>query len=364
MNTPVSVKRFARWDKAHESPLAPEMHRVGTFAEAETFVIDVEASNRCHARCTFCPRDRTPHQGFMTGKTFEQVLVRAIEFRSAITAMHAGKLDFSFCGLGESMLNPALPSFMHRATEEGFRPCLCANGDLLDQARAEALLDAGLADIFLNIGELGDAYDRVYGLSFERTVRNIEEFMHVAKGRCNVWIVLVDHRMDENHLARVKAFWSERGVKRFFPSPMLNRARAIEHEAMNFHDHPMEAAARSLFGQRPPGCYAPVQCLVIGYDGNFYLCNSDWRKEEAAGSVFDISILESIRIRVRTAQNREHSICHSCNHDPLNQVSRLLAQHADSTLIRNSIDVLAQREVSAAAFLHRAVEHGHLPPEP
>jgi MoaA/NifB/PqqE/SkfB family radical SAM enzyme len=300
----------------------------------------------------------------MTGKTFEQVLVRAVEFRSVIENMNAGKLDFSFCGLGEAMLNPQLPIFMRRATEEGFSPCLCSNGDLLDVELSKTLLDAGLTDIFLNIGELGEEYDRVYGLSFERTVQNVEQFMELAQGRCNVWIVLVDYLMDSRHLDRVKAFWSERGVQRFYPSPMLNRAGAIEHEALNFDDHPLEATARKLFGQHVPGCYAPVQCQVIGYDGNFYLCNSDWRKEESAGSVFEISVLESIRIRCKRAKDRENSICRRCNHDPLNQVSRLLVQNADSTLIQNSVDILSQREESAAAFILRAVEGGYLPEEP
>jgi MoaA/NifB/PqqE/SkfB family radical SAM enzyme len=355
------TKRFARRQAALTSPLREEMHRVGAFAEVETFVLDVEATNRCHARCSFCPRDLTPHQGFMTSRTFEQVLVRAAEFRSFVETTKAGKLDFSFCGLGEGMLNPQLPDFIRRATEEGFSPCLCSNGDLLDRERASALLDAGLKEIFLNIGELGEDYDRVYGLSFKRTVGNIERFMELSEGRCNVWIVLVDHRMDRLHMERVKAFWQERGVRRFYPSPMLNRAGAIGHEILNFHDHPMEATARTLFGGDVPGCYAPVQCLVIGYDGVFYLCNSDWRKEEPAGTVFEISVLESIRIKLERARDREHSICRRCNHDPLNQVSRLLAEGADGALIASSVEVLSQRETSADAFIQKAVAGGYLP---
>lgn len=361
MNSPAAVKRFKRLWRAHASPLAREMHRVGPFTEAETFCIDVEATNRCQAQCTFCPRDRTPHQGCMGRATFEQVLVRAAEFRTIVERMNLGRLDFSFCGLGEAILNPELPLFMRRATEEGFRPCLCSNGDLLDAERSNELLDAGLTDIFLNIGELGADYDRVYGLSFERTVHNVERFMALAEGRCNVWIVLVDHRMDAGHIQRVKAFWTERGVRRFYPSPMLNRAGAIDHDVLRFLDHPQETTARERFGHAVPACYAPVQCLVIGYDGNFYLCNSDWRKEESAGSVFEISILESIRIRLDRARDRENSICRRCNHDPLNQVSRLLAEGADAALIADSIDVLSQRDAAAGALIDRAVEAGYLP---
>lgn len=362
MSDAIPTKRFQRRRAALTSPLRDEMHRVGAFSEVETFVLDVEATNRCHARCTFCPRALTPHQGFMTLTTFKQVLVRSVEFRAAIEDMRAGKLDFSFCGLGEGMLNPQLPEFMRMATAEGFRPCLCSNGDLLDEERSRALLDAGLHDIFLNIAALGADYDRVYGLSFERTVRNIERFMALAGERCTVWIVLVDYLMDPLQMERVKAFWRERGVRRFYPSPMLNRAGAIVHDALNFEHHPMEALARQRFGGTVPACYAPIQCLSIGYDGIFYLCNSDWRKEEPAGSVFDISVLESIRIKLARAKDREHSICRRCNHDPLNQVTRLLAADADTALIGNCVDVLSQRGLSADEFLRRAVASGHLPP--
>lgn len=360
MNNNIPTKRFQRRKAALASPLREEMHRVGTFWEAETFVLDIEATNRCQARCTFCPRDETPHQGFMTLKTFEQVLVRAVEFRAVIERMEAGKLDFSFCGLGEAKLNPLLPEFMRLATAQGFNPCLCANGGLLDEERAQALLDAGLKDIFLNIAELGANYDLVYGLSFERTVHNVERFMALAAGRCNVWIVLVDHSNDPVNLEHVRAFWHDRGVRRFYPSPMLNRAGAIDRDDLNFNHHPMESIARHRFGAMVPACYAPIQCLSIGYDGIFYLCNSDWRKEEPAGSVFDISVMQSIRIKLARAKDREHSICRRCNHDPLNQISRMLAEGADAALVANCVDVLSRRDRSADAFLRMATAGGYL----
>ena len=34
--------------------------------------IDIEITNRCNAKCHFCPRDATPHQGLMTTEVFDQ----------------------------------------------------------------------------------------------------------------------------------------------------------------------------------------------------------------------------------------------------------------------------------------------------
>ena len=44
--------------------------------------VDIELTNRCNAKCYFCPRDQTPHQGLMTPEVFDQALARAIEFRT------------------------------------------------------------------------------------------------------------------------------------------------------------------------------------------------------------------------------------------------------------------------------------------
>ncbi len=69
---------------------------------AEPFVtIDIELTNRCNAKCYFCPRDQTPHQGLMSAEVFDQALVRAIEFREACKELH-GRDDvrISLCGLG------------------------------------------------------------------------------------------------------------------------------------------------------------------------------------------------------------------------------------------------------------------------
>ena len=63
-------------------------------------LIDVELTNRCNALCSFCPRDVTPEQGFMSFETFSKVIERANE------------LDIvpriTLTGQGESTLHPQL----------------------------------------------------------------------------------------------------------------------------------------------------------------------------------------------------------------------------------------------------------------
>jgi hypothetical protein len=64
-------------------------------------------------------------------------------------------------------------------------------------------------------------------------------------------------------------------------------------------------------------CAAPFVFIFIGYDGNYYLCCSDWKKEVPLGSVSDFPINAIVGEKLDRVATRE-PICKSCNWDPLN----------------------------------------------
>ena len=41
--------------------------------------VDIELTNRCNAKCHFCPRDQTPHEGLMSPEVFDQSLVQELD---------------------------------------------------------------------------------------------------------------------------------------------------------------------------------------------------------------------------------------------------------------------------------------------
>ncbi len=43
--------------------------------------IDIEITNRCNARCRFCPRDLTPHEGLVSPDVLDESLRQAIAYR-------------------------------------------------------------------------------------------------------------------------------------------------------------------------------------------------------------------------------------------------------------------------------------------
>jgi hypothetical protein len=60
--------------------------------------------------------------------------------------------------------------------------------------------------------------------------------------------------------------------------------------------------------------------MFVGYDGQYYLCCSDWKKETPMGSVFDESFHSVTGAKLGFVLTRE-PVCKSCNLDPLNQLA-------------------------------------------
>jgi MoaA/NifB/PqqE/SkfB family radical SAM enzyme len=149
------------------------------------FNIDIELTNRCNARCVFCPRDAMPEQGFMRHDVFEQSLARALEIQALAQRLPTPLEGIVvFCGTGEPLLHRKTAEYVRRVRDAGLACEVSTNGSLLSRERALELLEAGLHWINVNISDLGADYDRVYDLPFTRTRENVEQFIALARGRC------------------------------------------------------------------------------------------------------------------------------------------------------------------------------------
>jgi MoaA/NifB/PqqE/SkfB family radical SAM enzyme len=260
------------------------------------------------------------------------------------------------CGLGEPLLNKHAPKFVKMVRDADFAVAISSNGSLLDERRGSALLDAGLQTILINAGDEGDEYEDVYRLPFEKTCANIERFTEMAEGRCEVNIVLVDHRRDAAHIEKMKDFWRERGITRFYSYEIMNRGGALFVDHMQFESLPQLEVARARLAAlgAAPICGAPFGYLFIGYDGQYYLCCSDWKKETPMGSVFDRSFLSVTKQKLEHVLSRE-PVCKTCNLDPLNRLTdelRALDEgHADAA----AVDTLVQSIAKDNEFVHDLV---------
>jgi MoaA/NifB/PqqE/SkfB family radical SAM enzyme len=305
--------------------------------------IDIEITNRCNATCHFCPRDATPHQGIMDVDTFDKALARAVEYRAVVKEVSGLEIRVSLCGLGEPLINRNTVSFVEKVKAAGFRCAMSSNGALLTEDKAHALLDAGLDEIYINISDIDEEYERIYNLPFDTTCENITRFAALAQGRCSPVIILVDHRNDREHIKAMEAYWRERGLKNFHDYSVINRGGALFVEHMQFEGYTEMVRAREQLteGGAQPLCGAPWGFLFIGYDGNYYLCCSDWRKQASLGSVFDFSFLQVTRQKLEMVVSRE-PVCKTCNHDPINMLTEELRALNRGEVTAEEVDKLRQ----------------------
>jgi MoaA/NifB/PqqE/SkfB family radical SAM enzyme len=312
--------------------------------------IDIEPTNRCNAKCYFCPRDATPHQGLMSPEVFEHTLARCVELQAQFSELGREHIKISFCGLGEPLLNRHTPSFVRQARDAGFPCTMSSNAALLDERRSHALLEAGLQNICINVGERDDDYEEIYKLPFERTRDNILRFKDLADGTCETIVVLVDHRQDRGHVEAMRAYWRDLGLRAFMEYEIMNRGGALFVDHMQFESYPELAEARAMFEDRDiePMCPAPFVSLFVGYDGQHYLCCSDWKKEVPLGSVYDTSFVDVMRDKLTHVRARE-LVCRTCNLDPLNQLTDALRARAAGETV--DVDVLIDRVDRKRAFV-------------
>jgi MoaA/NifB/PqqE/SkfB family radical SAM enzyme len=340
-------------------------------------VVDIELTSRCNAGCSFCPRDQTPHQGLIDERTFSAALRRAVEYRDALVefqALRPGYFDtsddtiwLSFCGMGEPLLHPRVVEYVGRVAATGLRPIINTNGALLTPATAEALMDAGLAMACLNVGEIDEQYEAIYGLPFERTGVNVEQFLAAAPGRCIPVIVLVDHRDDPDHAAAMRRYWAERGAEGFMPFRLVNRAGSLRVDAQSEAWHAFRPEAATILEETggPTRCWVPFLYPFIGYDGNYYLCSSDWRKEVNLGNVFDHALVDLFDEKAERVHTRS-PICRDCTHEPTNALALSLARAADGHHASEHAEPNATPDRLLSGLEHYsgcvAAMRAHLPP--
>lgn len=277
--------------------------------------LDIELTNRCNAYCNFCPRDKTPQQGFIAQEVFEKAAQRAKE--EALVVMLAGQ--------GESTIHPDFEACIDYLAKEDITFGLTTNASLLTEERSRFLLDRKIMRMTFSAGDIGDDYEEVYGLDFENTLKNIRYFTTLNRdvygGICDIWISLVEHEINYNKREEIKKFWLDQGVNGVFSYRQISRGGACDNgyfflKSDRFVDEAL--AAMESHGVSTL-CNLAFTAPFVGWNGQYYVCCSDYEKKVPLGSVFDYSIQEMDVIKLKSME-KGNAACLLCNYDPLNSI--------------------------------------------
>jgi len=284
--------------------------------------LDIELTNRCNAQCSFCPRDQTPEQGFITFDTFKKAVERAMELKTRPKIHSAGQ--------GEPTLHPQLGEFAEYLQGLGVEFSFTTNGALLTEELAERVLNAGVREIVFSISDLGDDYEEVYALNFDNTRANIFRFldMNEARGKPTLTKVsLVQHDLNRDKLADYEAYWTKAGIDKCINFDQVNRGGACQNGAYFVDNDRFAEEARAIIEQKKIShvCGAPFGLLFVGWNGQYYLCCQDYRKLTPLGSVFDYSIEEMDMIkRAKFFESKAPEACRNCDQDVTNRLREVL----------------------------------------
>ncbi len=154
----------------HTRPLKPARDR-------RWQLLQVESALSCNLKCIMCPwtalRASTDATALMSEQIWQAIVPHLPEVAS---------VDFS--GAGEPLLNPHLPDWMAQAKSVGCKAGFLTNGTLLDDVRAQAVLEAGVDWIGVSVdGASARTYESIRsGASFARVTDNISRLVALRSG--------------------------------------------------------------------------------------------------------------------------------------------------------------------------------------
>ncbi len=136
-------------------------YRLGLSRAPALLSANLEVTNRCNLRCTFCPTadgrmERA--RGFMEPALFDRALDGA------------GRLEFALLfQWGEPLLHPRFFDLAREARRRGVRTLVTTNGTLLTEARVAGLLEAGLDRVTVSVDGDERTHEAVRGVPLAET---------------------------------------------------------------------------------------------------------------------------------------------------------------------------------------------------
>ena len=281
-------------------------------------VLFVEPTNACNFRCGVCPESLSDYKtqaGYfqrMMPETWDAV------FQSICNAPPPGGEDpmrpvdtIRFWGMGEPLLNPALPTMIHDVRHLARRTELATNGTLLNYY-AEALIDSHLSYLRVSIYGGTEDYSQQVGRNYsaKQVLDAVKFFRDARTARGSKTPFLTAHLMaPESDIPEFKATYE--GIADHLSIDVHHNWGGSESRLVSISNEP---AKQDL-------CPKPFRELYVKSNGDVSVCCLDWDGKLIVGNVLKQSLQEIwegplvIGIRAKHEQGRKGDLvaCRDCN---------------------------------------------------
>jgi radical SAM protein with 4Fe4S-binding SPASM domain len=219
--------------------------------------ITLESTSKCNLSCPMCPR----HVYEFDNENMDLDLYRKI--------IEDCKDHVEFVwpyGIGEPLIHPRIFEMIRITRKAGIRAGLSTNATLLDERRAERLLDSGLDYLILAFdGATRRTYETYrVGASFEQSRQNIVAFLRKKQARNSPMHVVVQMVVLKENRGEIESFrklWTMSGVDEV----------RFKRDELQFEGSRIPGDAFS--GRRRNPCYLLWRGpMYVSYDGRVHPC--------------------------------------------------------------------------------------------
>ena len=235
--------------------------------------LDIEPTNRCNLKCTFCdklPYLRSDEFGFMDFKLFARIIDEG-------TQRYLCGLKLSY--RGEPLLHPRLSDMVSYAKKKGVLDVYFnTNGMLLTDIKARALIEAGLDRISISIeGVDAKTFEKErVGARFDVIKKNLDRLLSLRERSRSEFpkIRIQTVRLPGIDLEEYARYWSA----------YSDETAAIDYKEAKQRDNAIVA--------RDWACPQLWQRMTIEWDGRIMPCNNDDYRLLSPGNVFKMSVAD------------------------------------------------------------------------
>lgn len=238
-----------------------------------------ELTSVCNLRCSFCPgTSRSAHM--LTEDEFRRILTEITPYT-----------DFVYFHLmGEPLLHPGLPLFLHLAHDAGLKVCITTNGTLLEK-RADVLLSAeGIHKLSVSLqAQEANPSGLIDGEYLEKCFRFGKAFEGKAVLVYRLWNEGGAEKDNESIVKMMKEYFPEPWTERFDGYRIGERVYLEYGKTFAWPDSAADDTA-PVDGRY--FCYALRDQFGILSDGTVVPCCLDHDGELALGNVFKAPLSE------------------------------------------------------------------------
>lgn len=207
----------------------------------------LEVTNRCNLKCRMCPQ--------FWGMPEPSADLDLAQVEAIIAQLP--RLDrVVLHGVGESVLNPALPEIVKAVRARGATTLMNSNGTILTRRRVTGLVRAGLDELRVSIDAASpETYEHVRGANaLHKLIRNLGVVQEVRAEhgsetpKLSLWVMGLQESLHE--LPQVVALAAKAGVKEVYLQRLVTSERGIANAANSLYgvDHsvldPLDEAHR------------------------------------------------------------------------------------------------------------------------